>query len=280
VRSRSVPGWRLQNRRAEREVLSHLIGNARRGTSSAIVVRGEAGAGKTALLDHVVAETAADCLVVRAAGVESEMELAFAGLHQVCGPFIGRLDRLPGPQRDALQTAFGMQTGAPPDRFLVGLAVLSLFSQIAEEQPVICILDDVQWLDRASAQVIGFVARRIAAEGLLMIFAVRDPNDDESLIGLPELRVGPLDDADARALLAAALPGRMDEAVANRIIIEAEGNPLALLELPRCVRLERFAGGFGLPQGTTVPGRIEEGIPGPGGAASEREPSAHAHRRS
>lgn len=248
---------RLQDRHAERESLDRLLGNARSGTSGVVVLRGEAGVGKTALLDHVLAH-GAGCRVVRAAGVESEMELAFAGLHQLCAPFFDRLDRLPAPQQDAIGTAFGLRTGDPPDRFLVGLAVLSLLSEVAEEQPLVCILDDVQWLDRASAQVLGFVARRLAAEGVVLIFALREPGEDENLINLPELPVGPLRDADARALLASAIPGRMDEAVRNRIIAEAQGNPLALLELPRSWTAAAFAGGFGTPDGVSVSGRIEE----------------------
>jgi DNA-binding CsgD family transcriptional regulator/tetratricopeptide (TPR) repeat protein len=224
-----------------------------------VVLRGEAGVGKTALLDHAhVHAHGAGCRVVRVAGVESEMELAFAGLHQLCAPFLDRLDRLPGPQHDALGTAFGLRTGDPPDRFLVGLAVLSLLSEVAEEQPLVCILDDVQWLDRASAQVLGFVSRRLAAEGVVLIFALREPGEDENLIHLPGLLVGPLRDSDARALLASAVPGRMDEAVRDRIIAEAQGNPLALLELPRGWTAAAFAGGFGTPDGISVSGRIEE----------------------
>ncbi|HEX7195293.1 MAG TPA: AAA family ATPase, partial [Candidatus Limnocylindria bacterium] len=238
-------------------MLDRLLGNARSGTSGVVVLRGEAGVGKTALLDYVLAR-GAGCRVVRAAGVESEMELAFAGLHQLCVPFVGRIDRLPAPQREALGSAFGLRTGDPPDRFLVGLAVLSLLSEVAEEQPLVCILDDVQWLDRASAQVLGFVARRLAAEGVVLIFALREPGEDENLINLPELSVRPLRDADARALLATAIPARMDEAVRNRIIAEAQGNPLALLELPRGWTAAAFAGGFGTPDGVSVSARIEE----------------------
>ena len=254
MRSTVDTGSRLQDRHSERELLNRLVGNARAGTSGVVVLRGEAGVGKTALLDHFLAH-AGGCRVVRAAGVESEMELAFAGLHQLCAPLLDRLDRLPAPQREALGTAFGLRTGDPPDRFLVGLAVLSLLSEVAEEQPLICILDDVQWLDRASAQVLGFVARRLAAEGVVLVFAIREPGEDDNLIRLPELPLGPLRDADARALLASAIPGRMDEAVRNRIIAEAQGNPLALLELPRSWTPAAFAGGFGMPDGVSVSGR-------------------------
>ena len=257
MRSTGGSGLRLQDRRAETEALHRLVGNARAGTSGVVVLRGEAGVGKTALLDHFLAQ-AAGCRVVLASGVESEMEMAFAGLHQLCAPFLDRLDRLPAPQREALGTAFGLQTGDPPDRFLVGLAVLSLLSEVAEEQPLVCILDDVQWLDRASTQVLGFVARRLAAEAVVLIFALREPGEEENLIRLPQVAIGPLPDADARALLASAIPGRMDEAVRNRIIAEAQGNPLALLELPRSWTPAAFAGGFGMPDSVSLSGRIEE----------------------
>ena len=186
------------------------------------------------------------------------MELAFAGLHQLCAPFIDRLDRLPAPQRDALGTAFGLTSGGVPDRFLVGLAVLGLLSDVAEEQALICLLDDAQWLDEASTQVLGFVARRLGAEGVVLVFALREPGENRNLAGLPELTVRPLRDPDARALLASAVPGRLDESVRDRIVAEARGNPLALLELPRAWSPAAFAGGFGLPDGVSVSGRIEE----------------------
>ncbi len=234
-----------------------LIAGAREGTSGVVVLRGEPGVGKTALLDDVLAN-AAGCRIVHAVGVESEMEMAFAGLHQLCGPFIDGVERLPAPQRHALATAFGLDDGAPPDRFLVGLAVLSLLSDVAEAQPLVCLLDDVQWLDQASAQVLGFVARRLGAESVVMVFAIREQGDDRHLAGLPEVVVSPLPEADSRALLAATLPGRIDEAVRDRIVAEAHGNPLALLELPRGWTAAALAGGFGLPDGVSVSGRIEE----------------------
>jgi DNA-binding CsgD family transcriptional regulator len=251
----SGPG--LQDRHAERESLAQLIAQARGGLSGSLVLRGEAGVGKTALLDTLLGR-AAGCRVVWAAGVESEMELAFASLHQLCAPFLDRLEHLPPPQRDALGTAFGLRHGEPPDRFLIGLATLSLLADVAESQPLVCLIDDAQWLDRASAQVLGFVARRLGAEAVVMVFAVRQPEDDGHLAGLPELAVGPLRDADARALLAVALPGRVDESVRDRIIAEARGNPLALLELPRAWTPAAFAGGFGLPDDVSVSGRIEQ----------------------
>ena len=257
MRSTTHPEWALQDRQAERAALRGLIANARDGTSAALVVRGPAGAGKTALLDDLLA-TAAGCRVVRASGIESEMELAFAGLHQLCAPFLSRLDHLPVPQQAALRTAFGLEIGDRPDRFLVGLAVLSLLADVAETQPLVCLLDDIHWLDQASAQVLGFVARRLAAESVVMVFAIREPWDDHHLAGLPELSLPPLPDADARALLAATLPGRLDETVRDRIVAEAHGNPLALLEIPRAWTPAALAGGFGLPDGDSVSGRIEE----------------------
>ncbi len=186
------------------------------------------------------------------------MELAFAALHQLCAPFLPRLERLPAPQRDALAVAFGLQDGPPPDRFLVGLGVLTLFSEIAEAKPLVCLVDDVQWFDRASAQSLGFVARRLAAEAVVMVFAVREPWEANDLAGLPELMVGPLRDEDARRLLDAAIPGRLDEPVRERIVAEAHGNPLALLELPRAWTPAALAGGFGLPDGASVSAKIEE----------------------
>jgi DNA-binding CsgD family transcriptional regulator len=248
---------RLWGRRGECEQLDQLLADARSGMSGTRVVRGEAGAGKTALLDYVVAR-ASGCRVVRASGIESEMELAFAGLHQLCAPFLHRLENLPAPQRDALATAFGLRAGAQPDRLLVGLAVLSLLSDVAEGQPLVCLLDDAQWLDQASAQVLGFVARRLAAEAVVIIFAAREPGEDRHLAGLPQLAVGPLRDPDARDLLASVVPGRLDESVRDRILAESRGNPLALLELPRAWTVAAFAGGFGLPDGVSVSARIED----------------------
>lgn len=247
----------ILDRRAEREALNRLVAEARAGTSGVLVVSGDAGVGKTALLGYLNAQ-ATRCRIARAAGIESEMELAFAGLHQLCAPFLDRLDRLPAPQRDALGTAFGLRAGDPPDRFLVGLAVLSLLTNAAEDQPLIGILDDAQWLDHASAQVLGFVARRLAAEGVVLVFAVRERTVVGDLKRLPELALGPLDDLDARTLLASAMPGAMDDAVRDRIVAEAQGNPLALLELPRGRMSDTFAGGFGMPDGASVAGRVEE----------------------
>jgi DNA-binding CsgD family transcriptional regulator len=257
VRSTMDAGSGMQDRRAEREALDRLVADARAGTSGVIVLWGDAGVGKTALLDHLV-KRATHCRIIRAAGIESEMELAYAGLHQLCAPLLDRLDRLPAPQRDALGTAFGLRAGDPPDRFLVGLAVLSLLTDAADDRPVIGVLDDVQWLDRASVQVMGFVARRLAAEPIALVFALRERSPDGDLRNLPDLPLRPLDDHDARAILAAAMPGRIDDAVRDRIVAEAQGNPLALLELPRSRTPDAFAGGFGMPDSPSVTSRIEE----------------------
>jgi DNA-binding CsgD family transcriptional regulator len=248
---------RLWGRANECERLDALITASRAGTSGAVVLRGEAGVGKSALLEYLV-RNAQGCRVVRAAGVESEMELAYAALHQLCGPFLDRLEHLPQPQADALSIAFGVQSGPPPDRFLVGLAVLTLLSEIAETQPLVCLVDDAHWLDRASAQVLGFVARRVVAESMVMVFAVREPWETKELVGLSELTIGPLHDADARSLLAATIPGKLDEPVRERIVAESHGNPLALLELPRAWTPAALAGGFGLPDGASVSAKIEE----------------------
>jgi DNA-binding CsgD family transcriptional regulator len=254
LRSRQ-PG--LRGRRSEREVLDQLLASARAGYSRALVLRGEPGIGKTALLNYLLG-SASGCRVTRAVGVESEMELAFAGLHQLCVPFLDRLDRLPGPQRDALGTAFGLQGGDAPDRFLVGLALLSLLSDVAEEQPLVCAVDDAQWLDHASTQALAFVARRLAAESVALVFAVREPAAERYLTGLTELVVPGLVDGEARALLLSAVTGPMDERVRDRIVAETHGNPLALLELPRGLTPQELAGGFGLPDAPALAGRIED----------------------
>jgi DNA-binding CsgD family transcriptional regulator len=247
----------LRGRHNERDVLNRQLQRVRAGKSSVLVVRGEAGVGKTALLEYV-AERASWCRIVRVAGVESEMELAFAGLHQLCAPMLDALDGLPGPQRDALRVAFGLQDGAASNRFLVALAILSLLAEAAETQPLVCLVDDAQWLDRASAQALTFVARRLLAERIAVVFAVREPSHVDELTGLPELVVGGLADDDARWLLASALPGRLDEHVRDQIVAETRGNPLALLELPRGLTPAELAGGFGLPDARPLASRIEE----------------------
>ncbi len=238
-------------------MLNRQLQRVQAGESSVLVMRGEAGVGKTALLEYL-AERASWCRIVRIAGVESEMELAFAGLHQLCAPMLDGLDELPDPQRDALRVAFGLQGGAAANRFLVALAILSLLAEAAETQPLVCLVDDAQWLDRASAQALTFVARRLLAERIAVVFAVREPSQVDELTGLPELVVGGLADDDARWLLASALPGRLDEHVRDQIVAETRGNPLALLELPRGLTPAELAGGFGLPDARPLASRIEE----------------------
>src|SRR6266567_7386956 len=252
-----VPGppGGLRGRTSECALLDDLVSAIRRGESRSVVLRGEAGIGKTALLEHLVA-SASDLRVVRAVGVESEMELAFAGLHQLCGSLLGQLERLPAPQRQALEIVFGLSAGAAPDRFLVALAVLSLFSAEAEERPLLCVLDDAQWLDQASALALAFVARRLLAEPVGIVFAAREPGDE--LQHLPELEVRGLRNGDARKLLGSAIRARLDEHVRDRIIAETRGNPLALLELPRGLTAIQLAGGFGLVEAQGLAGRIEE----------------------
>jgi len=252
---RAGPG--LRGRARECEALDRLLADLRAGQSQVLVLRGEAGVGKTALLDYVQ-QRASGCRVERASGVESEMELAFAGLHQLCAPMLGSLAGLPGPQQGAIGTAFGLRDGAAPDRFLVGLALLGLLSEVAREQPLVCLVDDAQWLDRASAQALAFAARRLLAESVAMVFVVREPGNEQELVGLPELVVRGLGDDDARSLLAAATPGRLDERVRERIIAETRGNPLALLELPRGLSAVELAGGFGRPDALPLTSRIEQ----------------------
>jgi DNA-binding CsgD family transcriptional regulator len=255
MRMRSKPTPALLGRQREREVLDDLLEDLRSGLGWALVVQGEAGVGKSALLEYA-AGAAADIRVIRAAGVESEMELAFAGLHQLCAPLLDRLNRLPVPQHDALGVAFGLRSGGIPDRFLVGLAALTLLSEAAEEQPLLCVIDDAQWLDQASAQALAFAARRLLAERVGLIFASREPG--EQLRGLPELEVQGLRGEEARALLHSVVRVRLDERVRDRILAETQGNPLALLELPRGLSPTQLAGGFGLVGEQAVPARVEE----------------------
>jgi DNA-binding CsgD family transcriptional regulator/tetratricopeptide (TPR) repeat protein len=247
----------LTGRLSERRALDRLVGAVRDGESRALVVRGDPGVGKSVLLDHLAGRASGSgCRVARAVGVQSEMELAFAGLHQLCAPMLEHLDSIPVPQRDALRTAFGTAAGSAPDRFFVGLAVLSLLSEVAGEQPLICVIDDEQWLDRASVQALGFVARRLGADPVGLVFAAREPGT--ALAGLPELEIGGLGDDDARALLESALAGPLDARVRDLIVAETRGNPLALLELPRGLSPVELAGGFGLPGAASLAGRIED----------------------
>jgi DNA-binding CsgD family transcriptional regulator len=246
----------LVGRGDELAALDGVLAAARAGRSRVLVLRGEAGIGKTALLDQVAAR-AAGCRVARAAGVESERELAYAGLQQLCAPFLDRLEHLPAPQRTALGTAFGVTAGAPPDRFLVGLAVLTLLAEVAEDRPLVCLVDDAQWLDRVSAQTLAFVARRLLAEPIALIVAVREPAEQLDVAGLPELTVRGLGEAAAGALLDSVLKGPLDVRVRDRIVAETHGNPLALVELPRWWTAAEQADGLRPPDGAALAGRLE-----------------------
>ena len=248
-------GASLRGRGGECELLDGLVSAVGRGESRSLVLVGEAGIGKTALLQHLLSR-ASETTVLRAAGVESEMELAFATLHQLCAPRLDRLDRLPAPQGEALEVVFGERAGAPPDRFLVGLAVLSLFSELAEERPLLCVVDDAQWVDHASALTLAFVARRLQAEPIAIVFAAREPSDE--LRHLAQLPVAGLGYRDARELLAAGAPWLLDERVRDRILAEMRGNPLALIELPRGLSATQLAAGFGMADAGALSGRIEE----------------------
>ena len=247
----------LLGRQQECKTLDQLVSDVKSGRSRVLVLRGEAGIGKTALLNTLV-HGAAGCRIVQAAGHESEMEMAFSGLHQLCAAFLDRLASLPAPQRDALGTAFGLSIGPPPDRYLVGLAVLSLLADVADEQPVIWVVDDVSWLDRASAQILAFVARRLLAERVGLVFAVRDSEDPDELADLPDLVVRGLREPDARALLESVLGGPTDDGVRDRIVEETRGNPLALLELPRDMSPAQLAGGFRIPGTGPLTKRLEQ----------------------
>jgi len=248
---------RLRGRHREFAVLDGLLRKARTGTSGVLVLRGEPGIGKTALLDYA-ASRAKGFRVDQVAGVQSEMELPFAGLHLMFGPLLDRLESLPGPQREALEVALGVRDGHAPDRLLVGLAALSMVADLADEQPLACLIDDAQWLDQSSLQALAFAARRLLAERVAVVFCVRDEYYIPELAGLSELTVTRLHDPDARALLASAVHGRLDPSVADRIVAEANGNPLALLQFPRRLSPADLAGGFVLPAAGPVPDRIED----------------------
>src|SRR3954464_7464464 len=247
----------LRGRRSECDVLDDLLARVRTGQSRVLVLRGEAGIGKTALLD-CLAGRARDFRIVRAAGVESEMELAYAGLHQLCAPFADQIDSLPGPQQDALDTAFGRRDGDAPNRFIVGLAVLGVLSEVAEQQPLLWMVDDAQWLDAASSQTLAFVARRLEAESVAMVVAMRNHEREDDFARLDELVVSGLEGRDAHGLLAPVLPGPLDDRVRDRLVAETRGNPLALLELPHGLTPAEMAGGFGLPHASSLTSRIEE----------------------
>jgi DNA-binding CsgD family transcriptional regulator len=246
----------LVGRRDEQEALDRLLDSARSGRSGVLVLRGEAGVGKTALLEYL-AERASGCELARTTGVQADTELAFAGLQQMFASLLGPLESLPEPQHEALAVAFGLRRGPAPDRFLVGLAVLGLLAEIAEARPLVCVVDDAQWLDRASAQTLAFVARRLLGESVALVFAMRESSQVQTFAGLPELVVRGLSDADARRLLASVIRGRLDDRVIDRIVAETRGNPLALLELPHGLSAGEPAGGFGVSPSVPVTARLE-----------------------
>ena len=260
-----APGAQLVGRQREQEALDRLLAGARDRRSGTLVLYGEPGVGKSALLDYVV-ETGQGFRVARAAGVEGEMELAYAALQQLCLSSLDLSGLLPDAQRDALEVALGVSAGRAPNPFLVGLAVLGLFSQVAEQEPLLCVVDDAQWLDRASARVVAFVARRLLAERIAFVVAAREPI--EALAGFAELRVERLGRRDARVLLNSVLPARLDERVLERIVLETQGNPLALLELPRDLTPSQLAGGFGLPSALPLSAQIEESLRSPARTAT------------
>ncbi len=252
-----LSGLDLLDRSVECDVLDRLLADLRAGQSRVLVIRGEPGIGKTALMRYA-ASRASGCRIAQAVGVEAEMELPFAGVHQLCAPMLAHLGALPEPQQNALSVALGLSSGNAPDRFLVGLAVLSLLSAVAEEQPLLCFVDDAQWLDAASSQVLGFVGRRLLAEAVGIVFGLRESANRPEFEGLAELPLGGLPLEDARALLARAIPGRLDDDVRERIVAETRGNPLALLELPRHESAAELAGGFDVRVAGGLPAHLEQ----------------------
>jgi hypothetical protein len=210
-------GPALRGRRRECHALDRLLESVRAGASRVLVLRGTRGVGKSALLEYLVG-TASGVRVARAAGVESEMELPYAGVHQLCAPILDFRDRLPVPQRDALESAFGLSAKPVPPRLVVGLATLGLLGEVAEAGPLVCVVDDAQWLDSASMLTLAFVARRLSAESIGFVLAVHEPCDTKDFAELPELVVDGLSERDARALLDSVLPGRLDEVVRDRIV--------------------------------------------------------------
>jgi DNA-binding CsgD family transcriptional regulator len=245
------------DRTSEREMLDGILADAREGRSAVLVIRGEAGIGKTELLRYV-ARQAAGFRVAQVTGVEAEMELPFAGIHQLCAPVLDQRDELPRAQQDALNVALGLAAGDVPDRFLVGLAVLGLLSAAAEERPLLCLVEDAQWLDAASGLILGFVARRLLAESVATVVTVREPSGRHDFDDLPELLLRGLAEEDARTLLMRAVPGRLDDRIRDRIVAETRGNPLALLDLPRSMSGPELAGGFELLAATDLPRHLED----------------------
>ncbi len=253
----AIPASRFLDRTSEREVIDRLLAQGRAGQSAVLVIRGEAGIGKTALLRYA-ARQGSGFRVAQVTGVEAEMELPFAGIHQLCAPLLDQLDALPQAQQDALNVALGLASGDVPDRFLVGLAVLGLLSAGAENRPLLCLVEDAQWLDAASGLILGFVARRLLAESVAVVVTVREPNTRHDFDGLPDLVLRGLAEEDARTLLMSAAPGRLDDRVRDRILAETRGNPLALLDLPRSISAAELAGGFELLGATDLPRQLED----------------------
>jgi hypothetical protein len=249
----------LLGRTRECGQLNELLDVVRRGESQILVLRGEPGIGKTALLDYAVA-SARGFNEIRATGSESESALPFAALHQVCTPILDKLDRLPEPQQDALRITFGVTTGDVPDRLLIGLATSSLFSEASAEQHLLCVIDNEHLLDQPSAQALAFVARRLRTDPVAMIFATTAASPE--LEGLPELALTGLRDDDARALLACALRAPLDEQVLERVVAETQGNPRTLLDLPKAMSPAELAGGFGVPTASGLSTNTEKGFRG------------------
>ncbi len=254
---RSARSSAFLGRRRESAEIDRLLRAARDGHGGALLLSGGAGIGKTALVENRIGQLRG-FTPVRAVGVQGELELAFATLQQVCAPFLELRERLPAPQREAIEIALGLRVGGPADRFSVALAVLGVLSEAGRREPVACVIDDAQWMDEASASALAFVGRRLRADRVAMIFTARAVTDD--LAGLPELPLEGLSETDSRELLASAIPGLLDESVRDRIIVETHGNPLALLELPRGLGPDELAGGFGLPGASRLSLRMEAGF--------------------
>ena len=254
----TIRGLGFLGRTRERERIDVMLARAQDGQSAVLVIRGEPGIGKTALLRYA-ARQASGMRTTEVEGVQAEMELPFAGIHRLCAPMLDKLGELAEPQRNALRVALGVSSGDAPARFLIAVAVLNLLSATAEERPLLCLVDDAQWLDAASVQALGFVARRLLAEPVAMVFSLREPTTTRALDGLPQLSLVGLDEADASALLSRAVPGRLDDLVRDRIIAETGGNPLALVELSQRMSPSERAGGFAPPAARDLPSRLEEG---------------------
>ena len=252
----AISGLAFVGRTTERDVLDGLLARVRAGQSDVLVVHGEAGIGKSALLRYI-ARQASGFRVAEVTGVEAEMELPFAGIHQLCAAMLDRLDAIPAPQRDALRVALGLTSGEVPERFLVGLAVLSMLAAVAEERPLLCLVEDAQWLDGASSQILGLVARRVRAESVGIVVAMREPAAEHDFAGLPELHLEGLPEQDAGVLLRGAVMGRLDRRIRDRLVAESGGNPLALLELPGRMTAAELAAGFEFPGPGELPAHIE-----------------------